>query len=211
MPLALSVPQPGDTLYTICKRHSVTRKEVLALNGMRNPNLIKAGSTLLLPPNNEPEPARILEGIGHRILGLKSALEHKASQLKASIQQQMTPSGGGGNHAADAMAVSTSGAASGSGGAQQQLPEEATKRRRGRKKRDNNEEAEHHESLLAMWNEINTDGDHRLSRDELTKYANNKFLPETYIVDFLSEAGAESEQEGPDNIASSPEPDGIMA
>ena len=187
----LSVPQPGDTLYTICKRHSVTRKEVLALNEVANPNIIKAGSTLLIP-NNAPEPANILEGIGNRIGSLKSALEYKAAQLKSSIQQQMTP-GGNDRHAAEVTAASTSGAAL-------EQPEEAPKRRRGRGKRERKEEEAHNESLLAMWNEINTDGDHRLSREELKQYANNKFLPETYIVDFLSEAGA-AEQEGAHGIA----------
>jgi LysM repeat protein len=43
------VVQPGDTLYSIAKRHGSTVEAMAALNGLTPPYTIKVGQTLVVP------------------------------------------------------------------------------------------------------------------------------------------------------------------
>ena len=55
--------QPGDALSLICKRHGLNMAEVMALNGIKDPNKLRAGQKLTLPGKLKivappPKPAR---------------------------------------------------------------------------------------------------------------------------------------------------------
>ena len=47
----------GDVLSVIARRHGVTVAELMDLNQLRNPDMIRQGQTLLLPPHAKMEPA----------------------------------------------------------------------------------------------------------------------------------------------------------
>lgn len=43
--------QPGDTLSRIAREHGITREQLISANNIRNPNVIWAGATLIIPGN----------------------------------------------------------------------------------------------------------------------------------------------------------------
>lgn len=44
--------QPGDTLYRIAERFNLSAPALVALNNIKNPDNVPAGTELLLPPGN---------------------------------------------------------------------------------------------------------------------------------------------------------------
>lgn len=44
------VVQPGDTLYSIAQKYDITTTALAAYNNITNPNLLYAGTTILIPP-----------------------------------------------------------------------------------------------------------------------------------------------------------------
>ncbi len=50
------VIKPGDTLETIADKHGASVRELMDTNGLRNPNLIRAGATLRIPVRHTTEP-----------------------------------------------------------------------------------------------------------------------------------------------------------
>lgn len=53
------VIKPGDSLETIADRHGASVRELMDLNGLRNPNLIRAGATLKIPVRHTTEPVAV--------------------------------------------------------------------------------------------------------------------------------------------------------
>ena len=51
------IVQPGDTLSEIAVARGLSLTELVALNGLRDPDLIVTGQRLRLPPRDEPAPA----------------------------------------------------------------------------------------------------------------------------------------------------------
>jgi LysM repeat protein len=49
--------QPGDTLLTIANQFGVTVEEIMAANGLENPNFIQAGQELIIPVGGLPTAA----------------------------------------------------------------------------------------------------------------------------------------------------------
>ncbi len=39
----------GDTLWRICSRYKVDQRKLMELNGIKDPNKLKAGATLRIP------------------------------------------------------------------------------------------------------------------------------------------------------------------
>ncbi len=52
--------QSGDTLSKIAREYGTSISELAALNGIDNPNMIRAGQSLILPPMPQEEPQRSL-------------------------------------------------------------------------------------------------------------------------------------------------------
>lgn len=52
------IVQPGDTLGEIAVARGLSMTELVALNGLRDPDLIVTGQRLRLPPRDEPAPPR---------------------------------------------------------------------------------------------------------------------------------------------------------
>lgn len=55
------VVQPGDTLFSIARRHNTTVEVMIRLNGLTNPDVLAAGQVLVVPgggtaPTNAPSP-----------------------------------------------------------------------------------------------------------------------------------------------------------
>lgn len=49
--------QPGDTLSQIAQRHGTTVQAIAQANGIANPNMIRAGASLVIPGAGQPAPA----------------------------------------------------------------------------------------------------------------------------------------------------------
>lgn len=65
--------KPGDNLSTIAKRYGTTASELQKLNSIVNPNLIYAGSTILLPPTISPSLTNAITGSNDTSNGFKES------------------------------------------------------------------------------------------------------------------------------------------
>ncbi len=46
--------RPGDTIYSLARQYDISPSEIIKHNGMKNPNLIEVGQTLLIPRQGQP-------------------------------------------------------------------------------------------------------------------------------------------------------------
>jgi LysM repeat protein len=53
--------QPGDTLAVIAARYNVTVEEIMAANGLDDPNVISVGQELIIPAEGEPAASVVQE------------------------------------------------------------------------------------------------------------------------------------------------------
>jgi len=85
----------GDTLSAIAKKFSTTVAELVALNNIKNPNLIVVGQKLMVPGSNAivppeptPPPTPGTIGVGSRVK-LNSAVDYNGKKLAAFVMSNV--------------------------------------------------------------------------------------------------------------------------
>lgn len=72
----------GDTLSEIAEKYQVTVEALVASNGIRNPDIIKAGQKLIIPEAKKDEPekskdSQILEALNNCLAAIEDLEEFK--------------------------------------------------------------------------------------------------------------------------------------
>ncbi len=79
----------GDTLYEIAKRYGTTVKALASLNGIDNPNFIRAGQTLLIKPGQSGPPAPV----NHYLVVKGDTLSRIARRFGVSVKRLVRRNG----------------------------------------------------------------------------------------------------------------------
>jgi LysM repeat protein len=79
------VVQPGDTLSEIAKRYGVELDQLMALNGLINPDTLIVGQELTLPAVQEPPPSRAAE------IDVESASTRAPISVRESVTYTVAP------------------------------------------------------------------------------------------------------------------------